>query len=145
MEWISDAAQDRSLISEFTMSPDDPNKADPNSERVLMEIAQPYKNHNGGSLEFGPDGFLYIGLGDGGDRNDPKASGQDLSMLLGSILRIDVDQPSSGKNYGIPADNPCVNVEGARPDSLDGRVAYRRRVPGHGACYLPTDGETAPG
>lgn len=114
--YYSDTANDRSLVSEFTMSKDDPNKADPDSERIVMEIEQPYKNHNGGSIEFGPDGYLYIGLGDGGDRNDPKASGQDLSQLLGSILRIDVDHPSGDKGYGIPNDNPFVKTPDARPE-----------------------------
>ncbi|QEG41181.1 PQQ-dependent sugar dehydrogenase [Roseimaritima ulvae] len=114
--YYSDAEQDRSLVSEFTMSKDDPNKADPKSERVLMEIAQPYKNHNGGSIEFGPDGYLYIGLGDGGFRNDPEASGQDRSKLLGSILRIDVDQTEGDKPYGIPSDNPFVGNADARAE-----------------------------
>ena len=103
----------KSVVSRFSVS-DDPNVADPDSEHVLMEIPQPYQNHNGGSIEFGPDGFLYIGLGDGGDRNDPLANGQDLSTLLGSILRIDVDHPSDGKQYGIPSDNPFVDTPGAR-------------------------------
>ncbi len=93
-----------------------PNRADPASEMVLMEIDQPYQNHNGGSIEFGPDGYLYIGLGDGGDRNDPQANGQNLSALLGKILRIDVDTPADGKAYGIPADNPFVETKGARPE-----------------------------
>ena len=104
------------MVSRFTVSKDDPNRADPESELVVMEIEQPYQNHNGGAIEFGPDGYLYIGLGDGGDRNDPHGNGQNLSTLLGSILRIDVDHPASGKQYGIPADNPFVNVDGARPE-----------------------------
>lgn len=103
-----------SVVSRFTVSKDDPNSAEPDSEKILMEIDQPFQNHNGGAIEFGPDGYLYIGLGDGGDRNDPHANGQNLSTLLGSILRIDVDHPSDGMSYGIPSDNPFVNVEGAR-------------------------------
>jgi glucose/arabinose dehydrogenase len=106
----------KSIVSQFSVSENDPNQADPDSEVVLMEIDQPYQNHNGGSIEFGPDGFLYLGLGDGGDRNDPTASGQDLSNLLGSVLRIDVDKPSNGLPYGIPGDNPFINVPGARPE-----------------------------
>jgi glucose/arabinose dehydrogenase len=98
------------------MSKDNPNQADPDSELIVMEIEQPYQNHNGGAIEFGPDGFLYIALGDGGDRNDPKANGQNLGSVLGKILRIDVDHPSAGKNYGIPADNPFVDVDGALPE-----------------------------
>ncbi len=112
------ANNDRSVISRFTISKSDPNRADPNSEVVLLEVPQPFKNHNGGSIEFGPDGHLYIAFGDGGLRNDPHANGQNLSTLLGSILRIDVNKTSAGKKYGIPADNPFVNVAGARPETF---------------------------
>jgi glucose/arabinose dehydrogenase len=114
--YYSHPSEKKSVVSRFTISKDDPNKADPDSELILMEIDQPFQNHNGGAIEFGPDGYLYIGLGDGGDRNDPHGNGQNLSTLLGSILRIDVDHPSGGKNYGIPADNPFVNSQGARPE-----------------------------
>ncbi len=103
----------RTVVSRFRVSKDDPNKADPASEEILLEVAQPYQNHNGGSIEFGPDGYLYIALGDGGSRNDPVASGQDRSKLLGKILRIDVDKKAAGKNYGIPADNPFVGSDAA--------------------------------
>ncbi len=109
-------SNDAGIISSFQVSKDNPLVADPQSEKVLMEIPQPFKNHNGGSLEFGPDGFLYLGLGDGGLRNDPVDSGQDRAQLLGSILRIDVDNPSNNNGYGIPADNPFVGVAGARPE-----------------------------
>lgn len=105
-----------SHVSRFTVSKDDPSKADPASEVVLMRIEQPFWNHNGGSIEFGPDGYLYIGLGDGGKANDPFDHGQNLGTLLGSVLRIDVDKQEGDKKYGIPADNPFVNVEGARPE-----------------------------
>ena len=106
----------KSVISRFTIPKNSPNQADPDSEKVILEFSQPYKNHNGGSIEFGPDGFLYIGVGDGGDRNDPLASGQDLSNLLGSVLRIDVDNGADGKSYSVPSDNPFVNVQGAKPE-----------------------------
>lgn len=106
----------KSVVSRFTVPKETPNKADPKSETIIMELEQPYKNHNGGCIEFGPDGFLYIGLGDGGDRNDPLAGGQDLSSYLGSILRIDVNHGVDGKNYSIPADNPFLNVAGAKPE-----------------------------
>ncbi len=106
----------RSIISRFRVSKDDPNKADPNSEEVLLDLEQPFQNHNGGSMEFGKDGYLYIAFGDGGLRNDPMANGQNRSQLLGSILRIDVDAPSKGLKYGIPGDNPFVNVAGVRPE-----------------------------
>ncbi len=70
-----------SIVSRFTVSKDNPNQADPDSEEVIMEIDQPFQNHNGGSIEFGPDGYLYIGLGDGGLRNDPHENGQNLSSI----------------------------------------------------------------
>lgn len=79
------------------------------AEQVLLEVAQPYANHNAGQLAFGPDGFLYIGLGDGGWRDDPHGHGQDAATLLGSMLRIDVDSTSPGRPYGIPADNPFLD------------------------------------
>ncbi len=85
------------------------NQADPKSEAVLLHIAQPYGNHNGGGVAFGPDGFLYIGLGDGGSADDPKGNGQNLQTHLGSILRIDVD---GGETYVVPADNPFLKGEG---------------------------------
>ena len=85
------------------------NQADAKSETVLLHIAQPYGNHNGGGVAFGPDGFLYIGLGDGGSADDPHGHGQNLNTHLGSILRIDVD---GGETYVVPADNPFVKEDG---------------------------------
>ena len=82
------------------------NIADPNSEKVLMIINQPYQNHNGGALAFGPDGYLYAGLGDGGSAGDPQKNGQNTTSLLGKILRLDVN---NGDAYGIPSDNPFGN------------------------------------
>ena len=105
-----------SIISRFRVAKDNPNKADPESEEILLDLDQPYQNHNGGSIEFGPDGFLYASFGDGGARNDPNANGQNRSQLLGSIIRIDVDTKSKGLPYGIPADNPFVSVKDARPE-----------------------------
>jgi glucose/arabinose dehydrogenase len=89
------------------------DRADPASARLVLKIEQPYTNHNGGCIEFGPDGFLYVGMGDGGDKGDPDNRAQDLSTLLGKLLRIDVDgqQP-----YGIPPGNPFVGIKGARPE-----------------------------
>ncbi|MGV3484664.1 MAG: PQQ-dependent sugar dehydrogenase [Planctomycetaceae bacterium] len=105
-----------SIISRFTASGDNHSVGDPSSEVELMRIQQPFWNHNGGTILFGPDGYLYIGLGDGGKGNDPLQSGQDLSKLLGSVLRIDVDGTSDKAPYRIPADNPFVNTADAWPE-----------------------------
>lgn len=101
-------------LARFTVSGDDPDRADPTSEELVLAVDQPFSNHNGGSIAFGPDGFLYWGLGDGGSRDDPFGNGQKLDTLLGKILRIDVDRRADGKAYAIPADNPFVGVAGAR-------------------------------
>ena len=99
----------QSVIAEFTTSSNDPNFSDGNSENILFTLNQPFSNHNGGGLGFGKDGFLYIGLGDGGSGGDPQCNGQNLNVLLGKILRIDVDSPHSpGLNYAIPSGNPFV-------------------------------------
>lgn len=105
-----------SHISRFKVSSDDPNKATSASEELLMKIKQPYWNHNGGTLAFGPDGYLYIAMGDGGLRDDPLLSAQDLTTVLGKILRIDVDSKSPGLAYGIPTDNPFIKIPGSRPE-----------------------------
>jgi glucose/arabinose dehydrogenase len=96
----------RTIISRFKVSSEDPSVADPSSEEILLEVEQPYENHNGGQISFGPDGYLYISLGDGGSGGDPLNAGQDLKNLLGKLLRIDVDSNADGKNYSIPIDNP---------------------------------------
>jgi glucose/arabinose dehydrogenase len=100
-------------ISEFRVSPQ-PGRADPNSERVLIAVPDPAANHNGGSLAFGPDGFLYISMGDGGGQGDQFRNGQNLNALLGKILRIDVDSPAAAdRAYAIPSDNPFATGGGA--------------------------------
>lgn len=97
----------RSVVSRFRVSKDNPRKADPKSEERIWESAKdPFENHNGGCIAFGPDGYLYISLGDSGAADDPLMTGQNPRDWFGSILRIDVDHPSDGKRYGIPADNP---------------------------------------
>jgi len=93
-------------ISRFSVDALDPDFADPNSELPILSIGQPYGNHNGGCIAFGPDGYLYIGMGDGGSGGDPQNFSQNNSSLLGKMLRLDIDNPSGGQNYGIPPDNP---------------------------------------
>jgi len=101
-----------SVIARYSVSVD-PNRADSASGVILLTIAQPFTNHNGGQLQFGPDGYLYISIGDGGSGGDPQNNGQNLGNLLGKILRIDVD---SGFPFAVPADNPFVGVGGAREE-----------------------------
>lgn len=96
----------RTIISRFRISQQNADQADANSEQIVLSFAQPYDNHNGGQLAFGPDGYLYIAVGDGGSGGDPQANGQNRSTLLGSILRIDIDNQANGNNYAIPPDNP---------------------------------------
>jgi glucose/arabinose dehydrogenase len=91
----------------------DPDIADPASEQIILAADQPYSNHNGGQVVFGPDGFLYLGLGDGGAANDPEGRGQNLTELLGSILRLDVQ---GGPTYAVPPDNPFVGQAGVQPE-----------------------------
>ena len=103
------AGQLQSVIAEFTASSTDPDFSDPNTENILFTVNQPFSNHKGGALDFGKDGFLYIALGDGGSAGDPQCNGQNINVLLGKILRIDVDSPHSpGLNYAIPSTNPFV-------------------------------------
>ena len=98
------------MIGEYAFAD---GSADPSSERTILQVTQPFSNHNGGDIHLGPDGFLYIALGDGGSRGDPEENGQDPSTLLGSILRIDPTAPSGDRAYGIPADNPFADGGGA--------------------------------
>ena len=135
---MPDSFDHANRLVEFRASSGNPNRADPNSGRVLMELAWPYTNHNGGTLAFGPDGYLYVAMGDGGNRDDEGrghvedwydrnvgGNGQDIEQnLLGSILRIDVNGSALGKAYGIPTDNPFVGRPG-----LDEIWAYGLRNP----------------
>ena len=96
-------------ISEFSVSTSNPDIADPNSEVMLLTVSQPFSNHNGGTIAFGPqDGYLYIGLGDGGGGGDTNNNAQNPTLLIGKLLRIDIDTQSGGNNYGIPSDNPFI-------------------------------------
>ena len=101
-------------IARFSVDLEDPNRANPDSERVLLTYEQPYPNHNGGQVAFGADGYLYIGVGDGGSANDPLNSGQNRETLLGSLLRINIDQ--SETSYVIPGANPFVNSDTFRKE-----------------------------
>ncbi len=106
-----------SRVSEFRRSASDALSADLASERVVLSLEQPRANHNGGTIDFGPDGMLYIGFGDGGGAGDPFDNGQDLTTLHSAILRIDVDDVPEGQDYAVPSDNPFVGgTAGDRPE-----------------------------
>jgi len=112
-------------ISRFSVSTSDPNIADPDSEFQILEVEQPYANHNGGCLRFGPEGYLYIGLGDGGSAGDPENRSQNLQTLLGKMLRIDIDNTEGSTNYAVPSNNPFVGD----PNALDEIWSYGLRNP----------------
>jgi len=128
----------RSVISEFKVSATDPDKADLTTERIILEVPQPFGNHKGGQLSFGPDGYLYLGLGDGGLGDDPFGSGQNTATLLAKILRLDINSHSTsgrGKNqhelqYSIPSDNPFVHEPDMGPSGTRREIyAYGLRNP----------------
>jgi len=104
------------VVAAFSLDTADPSRFDPASEHVLLRQQQPFPNHNGGGVAFGPDGDLYIGLGDGGSGGDPNGNGQNLGTFLAKLLRIDVDHPYRGQAYAVPSDNPFVSRTGAKPE-----------------------------
>ncbi|MFX0210423.1 MAG: PQQ-dependent sugar dehydrogenase [Candidatus Hodarchaeota archaeon] len=126
----------RSIVAQFNMSQSDSLIADPSTQVIIIEINQPYGNHNAGQIGFGSDNYLYIALGDGGSGGDPLNNGQNRATLLGSILRINVDNSTDGKNYSIPVDNPFVgNSEGYREEIY----AYGLRNPWRFSFDTDTD------
>jgi len=127
----------RTVISEFKVSADDADKADLKSERIILQVPQPFGNHKGGELCFGPDGYLYLGLGDGGNGGDPFGSGQSTATLLAKMLRIDISAPSTvghGRlqrqlQYTIPSDNPFVKEPDINSGARKEIFAYGLRNP----------------
>lgn len=111
--YYSRSSPRRTVLSRFVIKD---GVGDPTSEEVLLEIAQPWGNHNGGTVLFGPDQMLYLSIGDGGAANDPRGAGQDLSTLLATVIRIDPSIPSGTTPYSIPQDNPFVDVDDAKPE-----------------------------
>ena len=135
----TDAAGD-TQVSEFRVS-GDPDVADPASRASILEVDQPFANHNGGQVLFGPDGYLYIMLGDGGAAGDPGGRGQSLGDLFGSILRV---EPLDGGGYAVPPDNPFVSTGGARPEIWSYGLRNPWRVafdPATGDLYIADVGE----
>jgi glucose/arabinose dehydrogenase len=106
----------RSRIAEWKLDPKKLATDTPVEKRIILELTQPYSNHNAGQLVFGPDGMLYIGFGDGGSANDPHGNGQNFGTWLGKMLRIDVDHAEGGKEYRVPPDNPFVGQAGKLPE-----------------------------
>ncbi len=122
----------RTVLARFTRAAD--GTIDRASQLVVLEVAQPFPNHNGGAIRFGPDGMLYLGLGDGGSAGDPQGNGQNLGVILGKIIRLDVRNASTGTPYVVPPDNPFVGRQGARGEVW----AYGFRNPWRMAFDAPT-------
>jgi glucose/arabinose dehydrogenase len=132
------------VISRFRVSKEDPDRADATSEEEIFRVERPFWNHAGGTIVFGPDGYLYVVLGDGGAANDPYDNGQNLKTLLGKVLRIDVNNKGEKTAYAIPKDNPFVGVKDARPEIWcyglrnPWRIAFDRKT---GACWCGEVGQ----
>ena len=135
----------RTRLSRFTVDAGNPLAVDAGSELVVLEVEQPYSNHNGGAIRFGPDGLLYLGLGDGGSAGDPRGNGQNLGTLLGSIIRIDVRESSAAEPYRIPPDNPFVGATGARGEiwAYGLRNPWRMAFDGAGRLWVGDVGQNA--
>lgn len=140
--YYTDLAGD-SVLSRFSVTSGNPDRADAASEEILLQQDQPHSNHNGGQLAFGPDGYLYLGLGDGGSGGDPDGNGQNLGTLLGKLLRLDV---SGTSGYDVPAANPFVSDSNARGEIW----AYGLRNPwrfsfdnANGDLYIADVGQNA--
>ena len=144
--YVNYTNQTNTVIARYTLSANNPLEADPASEQILLTFSQPYANHNGGQLAFGPDGYLYIATGDGGSGGDPQNNAQNPSSLLGKILRIDVDQSGGGQNYGIPADNPFANnTQGYREEiyALGLRNPWRFSFDEQGTLWVADVGQSS--
>ncbi|MBZ0173265.1 MAG: PQQ-dependent sugar dehydrogenase, partial [Phycisphaerales bacterium] len=130
------------VLSRFTAA--SATAAEWSTEQVLLRVEQPFGNHNGGCIRFGPDGMLYIGPGDGGSANDPHGAGQRLDTLLGKLLRLDVTaEPDEGLAYAIPKDNPFVGTENARPEiwALGLRNPWRFEFDSAGRLWIADVGQ----
>jgi glucose/arabinose dehydrogenase len=135
--YIFYASATENVLARYTTRADDPYVADPDSAEILLAIPDHFPNHNGGMLEFGADGYLYISTGDGGGRSDPDENAENPMSLLGKILRIDVDHPSDDRLYGIPADNPFVAGGGAPEVYMFGlRNPWRWSFDDNGDMYI---------
>ena len=137
--YLTDAEGD-TRVERWSVSAD-PERADPASARAILAVEQPYANHNGGHLLFGPDGFLYVALGDGGSGGDPHRNGQDRTTLLGTILRLDVDDPDG---YAIPSDNPYARHPSFRPEIWASGLRNPWRIafdPGPGLLFIADVGQ----
>lgn len=137
--------EDRSRIIELTLDQEDLFRARILRQRVILEVAQPYPNHNAGQLAFGPDGYLYIGWGDGGWRGDPHKNGQNPKTWLGKMLRVDVDRSSPSKNYAIPESNPFIHDPRFLPEiyALGLRNPWRYSFDSEGRLIVADVGQDA--
>jgi len=135
--YIYYASADANVVERWTTRADDPSTGDPESAEIVLTIPDRFPNHNGGMMAFGPDGYLYIGTGDGGGRSDPDENAEDRMSLLGKMLRIDVDHPDRGRLYGIPSDNPFAAGGGAPEVYMLGlRNPWRWSFDDNGDLYI---------